>query len=137
MHRTWLFQVGLSTNGQVVSENANGGCHRDRHCRACSGCFAGSVSWSKVSGLRRRPHQSRQYPYLAGGQEFRGDLFTFVRIRYRSTWERQSLAWYTDYPDADLNMSFRLQQFTSLKVNPEPKVVEITDPDLFDYPWAS
>ena len=69
-------------------------------------------------------------------EQFNKDLFTFCRIKYRSTWERQSLAWYTDYPDADLNLSFRLQQYTSLKVNPEPKLVEITDPELFDYPWC-
>ena len=42
----------------------------------------------------------------------------------------------TDYPDADLNLSFRLQQLTALKVNPEPKVLEITDPALFDFPWV-
>jgi hypothetical protein len=66
---------------------------------------------------------------------FRKDLFTFARVKYRSTYERQSLAWYTDYPDADLNLSFRLQQYSSIKVDPEPKVVELTDPALFDYPW--
>jgi len=69
-------------------------------------------------------------------KDFTGDVFTFARIRYRSSWERQSLAWYTDYPDADLNLSFRLQQFTSLKVNPNPRLLEFTDPELFDYPWV-
>ncbi|HZN64652.1 MAG TPA: DUF4159 domain-containing protein [Tepidisphaeraceae bacterium] len=67
--------------------------------------------------------------------QFKKDLFTFARVKYRSTYERQSLAWYTDYPDADLNLSFRLQQYTSIKVDPQPKVVELTDPALFDYPW--
>ena len=28
--------------------------------------------------------------------------------------------WATDFPDSDLNFSFRLQQLTSLKVNPDP-----------------
>jgi hypothetical protein len=68
--------------------------------------------------------------------QFPSDVFTFARIRYRSSYERQSLAWYTDYPDADLNLSFRLQQFTSLKVDPNPKLLELTDPELFDYPWV-
>ena len=68
--------------------------------------------------------------------QFTNDVWTFARIRYRSTYERQSLAWYTDYPDADLNLSFRLQQFTSLKVDPNPKLLELTDPELFDYPWV-
>jgi len=34
-----------------------------------------------------------------------------------------------------LNFSFRLQQLTSLKVNPEPIVLELTDEELFDYPF--
>ena len=38
-------------------------------------------------------------------------------------------------PDADLNLSFRLQELTSLKVNPNPLELEITDPRLFDYPF--
>lgn len=43
--------------------------------------------------------------------------------------------WTTDAPDSDLNFSFRLQQLTSLKVNPDPVVVRLTDDELFDYPF--
>ena len=46
-------------------------------------------------------------------------------------WER----WATDFPDSDLNFSFRLQQLTSLKVNPNPIHRKLTDPDLCDYPF--
>jgi hypothetical protein len=63
------------------------------------------------------------------------DVFTFVRLRYDS-WSGRGGDWRTDYPDADLNFSFRLQQLTSLKVAPEPKVLQITDPELFTYPWT-
>ena len=67
---------------------------------------------------------------------FPQDLFTFARLRYNSTGPQgTSFVWWTDYADADLNLSYRLQELTALKVNPEPKVVEITDPHLFDYPW--
>jgi hypothetical protein len=70
-------------------------------------------------------------------EAFAREAFTFARLKYRSTeWERSSYAWWTDYPDADLNLSYRLQQLTSLKVNPEPKVLEITDPELFHCPWV-
>jgi hypothetical protein len=34
-----------------------------------------------------------------------------------------------------LNFSLRLKQLTSLNVNPEPIVLELTDPKLFDYPF--
>jgi len=65
--------------------------------------------------------------------EFKHDVFTFARVRYNS-WGRGS-AWATDYPDSELNFSFRLQQLTSMKVDPNGKIVELTDEDLFDYPF--
>lgn len=68
---------------------------------------------------------------------FSQDVFTFARLKYTSRFrERTSYAWWTDYADADLNLSFRLQQLTSIKVHPEPKVIEITDPLLTSYPWV-
>ena len=67
---------------------------------------------------------------------FSSDSFTFVRIKYRSTEDRSSYAWWTDYPDADLNLSWRLHQMTSLNVDPHGKVIELLDPDLFRYPFA-
>jgi hypothetical protein len=66
---------------------------------------------------------------------FARDCFTFVRIRYQSTEDRTSYAWWTDYPDADLNLSWRLQEITSMKVDPDGKVIELTDKELFDYPF--
>ena len=66
--------------------------------------------------------------------QFKTDLFTFVRIKYESTGYRGG-GWRTDFPDSDLNFSFRLQQITSLKVDPRPKIIELTDPKLFDYPF--
>jgi hypothetical protein len=65
--------------------------------------------------------------------EYPEDVFTFVRVMYNQYdgWGK----WRTDYPDSDLNFSFRLQQLTSLKVNPNPIVLELTDPRLFDYPF--
>ncbi len=54
--------------------------------------------------------------------QFKNDVFTFVRVRYNS-WGRRGGGWATDYPDSDLNFSFRLQQLTSLKVNPNPIIL--------------
>ncbi|MEW4488441.1 DUF4159 domain-containing protein [Thalassoglobus sp. JC818] len=68
-------------------------------------------------------------------EEFPEDVFTFVRIMYNAR-EGEYGQWRTDYPDSDLNMSFRLQQLTSLKVNPDPIVLELTDPALFNYPFV-
>jgi len=43
--------------------------------------------------------------------------------------------WATDYPDSDLNFSYRLHQLTSMEVDPNGLVLELTDPRLFDYPF--
>jgi hypothetical protein len=64
---------------------------------------------------------------------FRHDVFTFARLRYQSY---GGWGWHTDYPDADLNFSYRLQQLTSLHVDPDGVIVELTDPRLFDYPFV-
>jgi hypothetical protein len=66
-------------------------------------------------------------------KSFSKDAFTFVRIKYNSHGYRDR--WATDFRDSDLNFSLRLQQMTTLKVNPEPIVLELTDPSLFDYPF--
>jgi hypothetical protein len=71
---------------------------------------------------------------------FKKDVFTFVRIKYTvdGTYGAGSdprTRWRIDFPDSDLNFSFRLQQVTSLKVNPDGKVLELTDKELFDYPF--
>ncbi len=86
-------------------------------------------------------------------EQFKNDVFTFVRIEYDSVgWPRRSAAagrggfggvaaavagraGRTDCPDSDLNFSFRLQQLTSLKVNPDPITMRLTDDRLFDYPF--
>jgi len=73
-------------------------------------------------------------------REFSRDVFTFVRIRYSSGYRsgRRGIRggnWLTDYPDSELNFSFRLHQLTSMEVNPIPIILELTDPELFNYPF--
>jgi hypothetical protein len=43
--------------------------------------------------------------------------------------------WMTDYPDADLNLSYRLQQLTSMKVDPDCRVLDLKDPELPRFPF--
>jgi hypothetical protein len=75
-------------------------------------------------------------PSWAMDPQFKDDVFTFVRIKYDSHgYGRGGGGWATDFRDSDLNFSLRLQQLTALKVNPEPIVLELTDPKLFDYPF--
>ncbi len=73
---------------------------------------------------------------------FEKDVFTFTRIRYSSHYGSGRRhgggpgQWATDYPDADLNFSYRLQQMTSMKVDPDCRVIDIGDPELFRYPFV-
>ena len=81
----------------------------------------------------------RVVPMWENDPSFKQDVFTFARVKYSDGyggrgWGRGG-KWRTDYPDSDQNFSLRLQQLTSLKVNPEPVVLELTDPKLFDYPF--
>ncbi len=69
---------------------------------------------------------------------FETDVFTFARLRYdrapRPATGRRG-GWTTDLPDADLNLSYRLQQMTSLRVDPDARLVRATDPELADLPF--
>jgi Domain of unknown function (DUF4159) len=90
------------------------------------------------------PEDRAGVPTWKVDEAFKKDVFTFVRIEYdsfgggrgrrggRGGWGG---AWLTDFPDSDLNFSLRLQQLTSLKVNPDPINMRLTDDRLFDYPF--
>lgn len=67
---------------------------------------------------------------------FSNDVFTFVRLKYRSTHNHFRTHWSGDYPGADLNFSYRLQQLTALDVAPDGLVLNITDKQLLKYPFA-
>lgn len=101
-----------------------------------------TTTWAQFRESRRAPDTSQpidrgNIPTWPINEKFSKDIFTFARLKYTSSGrERSSYAWWTDFADADLNLSYRLQQLTALKVNPDPKVVEITDPELFSYPWV-
>ncbi len=76
-----------------------------------------------------------EYPQWESTKGFAHDEFTFVRIEYESTSRGGFGGWRNDYPDCDLNFSFRLQQLTSLKVDPNDKTIRLTSAELFDYPF--
>ena len=90
---------------------------------------------------RENPWHSGPTPTWTNVAGFDKDVFSFARVR----WTRQTRSrpkvwwnggyWYSDSPDSDLNLSFRLQQLTSVRVNPDGRFIDLTDPELFDYPW--
>jgi hypothetical protein len=79
-------------------------------------------------------HGGYETPYWTNATGFEKDTFTFVRI-IRQSGGYSGGSWETDAPDSDLNFSYRLQQLTSIKVNPNGLFLRLTDPDLSDYPF--
>ncbi len=88
-------------------------------------------------GGRSQYGERRGVPDWSIDQDFKEDIFTFVRIRYDSLGGGRygRGLWATDWPDSDLNFSYRLQELTAMKVHPEGVILELTDPRLFDYPF--
>jgi hypothetical protein len=82
-------------------------------------------------GQRTMPDRS-SFPMWENADGFERDVFTFARIKYTPHYFR---GWDGDYPEADWNISYRLQELTSMKVNPYPVTLELTDPDLTNYPF--
>ncbi len=100
------------------------------------------VNEDTVRTARETPtHSFPGTPNWTNPPAFGADVFTFVRVIYKQSsnprvWRVPGpLRWINDYPDSDLDLSYRLQQLTSMKVNPDGRVLKLTDPTLFDYPW--
>jgi hypothetical protein len=72
------------------------------------------------------------------------DEFTFVRLKYRTPgrvdlWFRSRYgqeSWTVDYPTAEENFIRGLRRATSIKVSENAIFLAITDPRLFEYPFA-
>lgn len=99
--------------------------------------LAGSLAWAQwefggqFGGRRQQRPDRSEYPTWEVAAGFPQDVFTFARIEFRS----RRGGWDNDFPDCDWNFSFRLQQLTSLQVDPNGKVIGLSDPELFDYPF--
>jgi len=99
------------------------------------------VNEDEIRTARETDSHSSGTPNWTNAPGFEEDVFTFTRVifhsepgprlnRGRFRW----LGWWVDYPDADLNLSYRLQQLTTIKTDPDARVVKLTDPSIFSYP---
>jgi hypothetical protein len=100
------------------------------------------VDVDTVRTARETSSGSTGTPNWTNPPGFQKDVFTFVRLIYRRAPDSSGISytssakgWITDYPDSDLNLSYRIQQVTSIKVDPDGRVLRLTDPALADYPW--
>lgn len=102
--------------------------------------FVAGVAFAQRSPFMRREFRPELVdrngvPEWKNDERFKADVFTFVRIRYSSYNGGRGGSWATDYPDSDLNFSYRLHELTALETDPNGKILELTDETLFDYPW--
>lgn len=95
---------------------------------------SGSIVPSGRFGQPRTSNSSRSgVPIWEVNESFDSDIFTFVRIQYDSAYGRSS--WQVDYPAADLNFSYRLEELTSMKVHPDGKILRLDDIQLNNFPF--
>jgi hypothetical protein len=106
--------------------------------------WGGESGWigEETKTAREVASHSTGTPEWTNPQGFEKDVFTFVRIRYNQGGygmggfrRGRGAGWTTDTPDSDLNLSYRLQQMTSMKVDPNGRFIKVTDPELAEYPF--
>jgi hypothetical protein len=96
------------------------------------------VDETSQSTAREVGAHATDLPTWTNAPGFEKDVFTFCRARYISAaggYRRIFGNWMTDFPDSDMNLSFRLQQMTSLKVDPNGRFLRLNNKDLYNYPW--
>ncbi len=97
----------------------------------------GFINEDLVKTAREVGSHSTGTPDWTNPKGFEKDVFTFTRVVFKSGVDRRRgrrLGWWVDFPDADLNLSYRMQQLTSTKVDPDGRVIKLTDADLFTFP---
>jgi Domain of unknown function (DUF4159) len=71
--------------------------------------------------------------------EFTNDVFTFARLKFNEDMGYgygRGRTWDDDTPEADLNLTYRLFEVTSMKVRPWLNYIDITTKDLPNYPFV-
>ena len=104
-------------------------------CLVMAGIIASGVYAQRARNRWFDNNRRGDVPNWEVDEAFADDIFTFARVRYESHGGGRGGGWATDYPSSDLNFSLRLHQLTSLKVQPQPVVLDLTDPKLFNYPF--
>src|SRR4051812_33306772 len=114
---------------------------RSRRGGGYGGYGEGGYASESAQTARDIPSHSTGTPVWTNPKGFTKDVFTFARLRYTQGgsgggyWGRGGSGWSTDTPDSDLNLSYRLQQMTSMKVDPDGRILRLSDPEIVDFPW--
>ena len=100
------------------------------------------VNEDSVRTARETASHSTGYPNWTNAPGFERDVFTFARVIWKFKANSGGrgffgsfMGWVNDYPDSDLNLSFRLQDLTALRCDPDGRVLKLTNPDLASFPF--
>lgn len=103
------------------------------------------IDENAVRTARETVQHSTLTPEWTNPAGFEKDVFTFARVVFKTGITPGRVAesgpgrgprfsWWVDFPDADLNFSYRLQQITSVRTDPDGHVLKLTDPAITDFP---
>jgi Domain of unknown function (DUF4159) len=138
-----IFLILIFALGVVLAQQRRGG-FGGRGFGGGRGQYGAEGGWISEDARTARevPQHGRnedgsiyETPIWTNAPGFEKDVFTFVRVRRERNPSSSGGSWSTDAPDSDLNFSFRLQQMTSIKVDPDGRFIHLTDPDLCNYPF--
>jgi len=90
--------------------------------------------FSGRDGIPSERYEEQQAMEKAIDPAFKEDVFTFARVKFEN--DGYGRAWDDDTPNADLMLTFRMFQVTSLKVRPGLHFIDITTKELADYPFV-
>jgi len=103
---------------------------------------SGVIDEDQVKTAREVASHSTGTPNWTNPRGFEKDVFTFARAIFKvgpneapGYGQFRRLGWWVDFPDADLNLSYRLQQMTSMRTDPDGRVFKLNDPELHKYPF--
>ncbi len=103
---------------------------------------SGVIDEDLVKTAREVASHSTGTPDWSNPVGFEKDVFTFARAIFKVGPNTdpgygfgKRLGWWVDFPDADLNLSYRLQQMTSIRTDPNGRTMKLSDPDIHNFPF--
>lgn len=105
---------------------------------------SGIIDEDQVKTAREVVSHSTGTPEWSNPPGFEKDVFRFTRAIFRANpttatmppfHRGRRIGWWVDFPDADLNLSYRLQQMTSIRTDPDGRVLKLNNPELHDSPF--
>lgn len=131
-----LLTATLATTGSLLAQSFRNG-----------GIRGSAEDWTDEDDVRTAREvmpRTFQLPPWENPRGFEKDVFTFARVIFQTDPQRPGdtgfggrlrRGWAVDFPDADLNFSYRLQQMTSLRVDSDGRALKLTNPELSDFPY--